>query len=141
MPLNTGLQLERLPSKRVIYDYTYQKRKKVKDYKALLPVLTLVWLADDSLGFNDDYVAYVMTPEMVVDFIKNDRLWHKPEIVKREGMKEGMREGIKDGMEECMRIGKKVSILEIARRLREKGFDDGFIADVSGLSWDQIASL
>ncbi|HLP59859.1 MAG TPA: hypothetical protein VK186_13550, partial [Candidatus Deferrimicrobium sp.] len=79
--LNTGMQLEKIPSKRVLYDYSYQKKKKTKDYRALQPVITLVWLADDALGFDDDYVAYSMTPEMVVEFIKNEKLWHKPVIV------------------------------------------------------------
>jgi hypothetical protein len=79
--LNTGLQLEELPNKRVLYDYSYQKIDKVKDYRALLPVLTLVWMADDALGFKDDYMAYTMTPELVTEFIKNEKLWHKPEII------------------------------------------------------------
>jgi predicted transposase/invertase (TIGR01784 family) len=79
--LNTGLQLEKLPSKRVLYDYSYEKNKKVKDYRALLPVLTLVWMADDSLDLKDDFVAYSMSPEIVVKFVKNKKLWHKPEIV------------------------------------------------------------
>jgi hypothetical protein len=65
----------------VLYDYSYQKTKKVKDYRYLQPVLTLVWMAHDTLGFKDDYMAYTMTPELVTDFIKNERLWRKPEII------------------------------------------------------------
>ena len=87
--LNTGLQLEELPNKRVLYDYSYQKTGKVQDYRALQPVLTFVWMVDDALGFTDDYVAYTMTPELVTEFIKNEKLWHKPEII--EIMKERAR--------------------------------------------------
>ena len=81
--LNTGLQLEKLPRKRIIYDYSFQfqKTKKIKDYEALHPVLTLVWMVDDVLGCKDDFAAYTMTPELVMDFIKNEKLWHKPEII------------------------------------------------------------
>ncbi len=79
--LNTGLQLEELPNKRVLYDYSYQKTGKIKDYQTLQPVLTLVWMVDDAMGFKDDYVAYTMTPELVTQFIKNEKLWHKPEII------------------------------------------------------------
>jgi len=79
--LNTGLQLEELPNKRVLYDYSYQKTKKVKNYRALLPVLTLVWMADDTLDFKDDYAAYTMTPELVTEFIKKEKLWRKPGII------------------------------------------------------------
>ena len=79
--LNTGLQLEELPNKRILYEHSYQKIDKVKDYRALLPVLTLVWMADDALGFKDDYAAYTMTPELVTDFIKNEKLWRNPVII------------------------------------------------------------
>jgi hypothetical protein len=79
--LNTGLQLEMLPGKRILYDFTFQKTKKVKDYRVLQPVLTLVWMVDDALGFKDDYAAYTMTPELVTEFIKNEKLWHQPEII------------------------------------------------------------
>ena len=79
--LNAGLQLEKLPDKRVIYEYSYEKTEKAKDYRFLQPVLTLVWMADDSLDFKDDYVAYTMTPELVTEFVKSEKLWHKPEII------------------------------------------------------------
>jgi hypothetical protein len=82
--LNAGLQLEQLPSKRVLYESSFEKIEKVKnikDYKALQPVLTLVWMVDDSLDFKDDYVAYAMTPELVTRFIRNENLWHQPEII------------------------------------------------------------
>jgi len=79
--LNTGLQLEKLPDKRILYDQSYEKTEKLKDYGDLQPVLTLVWMADDTLKFKDDYVAYSMSPEMVAEFVKNERLWRKPEII------------------------------------------------------------
>ncbi|MCX6579464.1 MAG: hypothetical protein NT166_04710 [Candidatus Aminicenantes bacterium] len=238
--LNTGLQLEKLPSKRVLYDYSYQKSKKVEDYRALLPVLTLVWMADDSLDFKDDYVAYSMSPEIVVEFVKNKKLWHKPEIVEllkerarllevldnqtkelqflaknrlifmlqkntvknknkaryvkwfefaektknTDNKKEDFQEYLDDEIfcemmkrlskdtltdddfsyiqnektfwEEVERFeqgiyevawnegeakGEKSKALEIARRLKEKGFDDDLIAAISGLSTDEITRL
>ena len=78
--LNSGLQLEQLPKERFIIDRLTRKLKKVRDYRALEPVLTLIWLVDDTLRFNENYVAYTMTPELVLEFIKNERLWHNPEI-------------------------------------------------------------
>ncbi len=79
--LNTGLQLEELSDKRVLFESSYKKSEKVKDYRNLMPVLTLVWMADDSLDYTDNYVAFTMTPELVTEFIKNEKLWHKPEII------------------------------------------------------------
>lgn len=238
--LNTGLQLEKLPSKRVLYDYSYEKNKKVEDYRALLPVLTLVWMADDSLDLKDDFVAYSMSPEIVVKFVKNKKLWHKPEIVEllkerarllevldnqtkelqflaknrlifmlqkntvknknkakyvkwfefaektknTDNKKEDFQEYLDDEIfcemmkrlskdtltdddfsyiqnektfwEEVERFeqgiyevawnegeakGEKNKALEIARRLKEKGFDDDLIAAISGLSTDEITRL
>lgn len=79
--LNTGLQLEELPDKRVIYESSYEMVEDAKDYRTLYPVLTLVWMADDTLDFTDDYVAYTMTPELVADFVRNKKLWRQPEII------------------------------------------------------------
>ena len=79
--LSTGLQLEKIPEKRVIYDVSIERTKKIKDYRFLSPVITLVWMVDDTMGFKDDYVAYSMTPEIVVQFVKNKKLWHKQEII------------------------------------------------------------
>jgi hypothetical protein len=79
--LNTGLQLEELFDKRVIYESSYERSEEVKDYRALYPVLTLIWMADDAMGFSHDYVAYTMTPELVSEFVRNERLWHNPEII------------------------------------------------------------
>jgi len=71
--INTALQLESLTLKSIaIQD---GKIKSVKDYSQILPVITLVWMVDDTFGFKDDYVSYTMTPELVLDFIKNHLLW------------------------------------------------------------------
>ncbi len=84
--LNTGLQLESLPPKSIILGEIAEKqdqlRKKIKNYDALEPVFTLIWMVTDSLMFDRDYISYVMAPELVLDFIKNDRLWKQAEIIK-----------------------------------------------------------
>ncbi|HLP59260.1 MAG TPA: hypothetical protein VK186_10540 [Candidatus Deferrimicrobium sp.] len=85
--VNTGLQLEKLPEKRLIVDTPC--KFKVKDYSALEPVITLIWMAADTFGFKENYVAYSMAPEAVVDFIRNEELWRNPDIV--EIMKERAR--------------------------------------------------
>ena len=81
--LNTGLQLEDISGKRLLLDQSYHlaDKKSIKDYRALQPVITLIWMADDALGFRDDYVAYTMTPELVTRFVRDEKLWHNPEII------------------------------------------------------------
>jgi len=77
--LNTGLQLEELSKER--FDLKSIKTLKVtKDYRELEPVITLIWMVDDTLKFAENYVSYIMMPELVLDFLGNDQLWQSPEI-------------------------------------------------------------
>ena len=69
--MNTVLQLEKMPDKSI--DLEENKKRDIKDYDKLIPVITLIWLADDDLNFKDDFVSYMMTGEIVNDFIKNKK--------------------------------------------------------------------
>ena len=75
--INSGLQLENLPYKSIIRD---GKERKIRDYSTLEPVITLIWMAEDMLGFTEDYVNYLLTPQMVADFVKDNYLWKNPDI-------------------------------------------------------------
>ncbi len=77
--LNTVLQLEQMPDKSLPIDD--KKHNKTKDYEGILPVFTLIWLADDSLGFKEDFVSYTMTSETVNEFIKNKTIWQEDNIL------------------------------------------------------------
>jgi hypothetical protein len=90
--LNTGLQLEKLPDKGGGMLIKKNKLKKIKDYRALEPVITLIWMVEDTLGFNENYVSFMMTPELVLDFVRDEKLWNNPNIIeilkKRTGVLE-----------------------------------------------------
>ena len=77
--LNTGLQLEVLPKEAVTFA-GLKRLKATKDYRDLEPVITLIWMVDDTLGFHENYVSYVMTPELVLEFLRKDQLWQEPEL-------------------------------------------------------------
>ncbi|KPA08787.1 hypothetical protein MHK_011011, partial [Candidatus Magnetomorum sp. HK-1] len=47
--LNTGLQLETLPKRKILLDASAKQIKKVKDYRLLEPVYTIIWMVDDTL--------------------------------------------------------------------------------------------
>ncbi|MGE5343354.1 MAG: hypothetical protein ACM3SY_17945, partial [Candidatus Omnitrophota bacterium] len=82
--VNTSLQLEKLPKeKKPISALT---GRKIKDYSPLEPVITLVWMSTDNFGFDENYIAYVMTPEIVGEFVRNEKLWSNSDIL--EIMKE-----------------------------------------------------
>ncbi|MEM9848131.1 MAG: hypothetical protein AAF847_09605 [Bacteroidota bacterium] len=77
---NTVLQLEDLPLKSV------GRERKTKDYRALLPVITLIWMVDDGLKFDRDYTTYTMLPVEVLNFLQDKPLWeeeHVPSILEK----------------------------------------------------------
>jgi len=71
--INTALQLENIQIKSIYLEE--EKEKKIKDYSELLPVITLIWMVDDTLNFKDDYVIYTMTPEIIIEFLNSHLLW------------------------------------------------------------------
>ena len=74
--VDTALQLETLKPSVVIKPNgeTYTE----KNYSGLEPVITLIWMVDDMLGFEDDYIAYTTLPESAGDFILDADLWAQP---------------------------------------------------------------
>lgn len=79
--LNTALQLESLPVKDFLL--SSGKIEKVKDYSGLLPVITIIWMVDDCLGFSDDYVSYTMLPEKVKNLFEETNIWKNGDIEAR----------------------------------------------------------
>ncbi len=77
--LNTGLQLEDLPKEQFRLEES-KRIKAVKDYREIEPVITLIWMVDDNLKFTENYVSYIMLPELVLEFLKSERLWKNSEI-------------------------------------------------------------
>ena len=79
--LNTALQLEDLPVKSMLFPNG--KIKQVKDYTGLIPVITLIWMVDDNLGFDDDYVSFTLLPERTKQFFKETRVWNNKNVKKK----------------------------------------------------------
>lgn len=73
--LNTALQLEGMEIK-TFWDTQTQKRETL-DYDQVVPVLTLIWMADDSLKFDEDYISYNLTPSVLTDFVQEKGLWNE----------------------------------------------------------------
>jgi len=76
---STALQLEDLPEKNLLSNPKHKKSKDV-DYRLVEPVLTLVWMVDDSLGFKNNFMVYTTAPEYSLDFICNQPLWDKNDL-------------------------------------------------------------
>jgi predicted transposase/invertase (TIGR01784 family) len=58
-----------------------------------------------------------------------------------KGMQKGMEEGMQKGMEEGMQKGMEKKSFEIAKRMKQSGMSDDVIAEMTGLSIDNIDSL
>jgi hypothetical protein len=74
--VSTALQLETL--KPVTITGANGKTYKEKDYGGIEPVLTLVWMVDDTLKFKDDFIVFTTLPEAAKDFIADETLWSQP---------------------------------------------------------------
>jgi PD-(D/E)XK nuclease family transposase/Helicobacter pylori protein of unknown function (DUF874) len=74
--VSTALQLETLKPVEVLKPNgeTYIE----KNYSGLKPVYTIIWMVDDMLGFDDDYIAYTTLPEAANSFIADNDLWQQP---------------------------------------------------------------
>jgi hypothetical protein len=79
--LSTGLQLEDLPYKSIIINDETNQIKEIKDYRALNPVLTLIWMVDDTLSFENNFVSYIMLPEATLHFIQHKEIWSNKNMV------------------------------------------------------------
>ncbi|MEI6142163.1 MAG: hypothetical protein WCP85_23010 [Mariniphaga sp.] len=77
--IDTVLQLEKMPDKSI--DLVDNKKKDIKEYDNLVPVITLIWLVDDDLNFTDDFVSFTMTSETVHDFLRNKNLWREENML------------------------------------------------------------
>jgi hypothetical protein len=80
--LDSALQLETMATQ--IVKIGKDKEYTTKTYDDLKPALTLIWMANDTLGFTEDYISYALFPEQTADFVKNDALWATKDIEKLE---------------------------------------------------------
>ena len=72
--LNTSLQSEDLPLKRLSFGKDGQTRK-IADYGQLQPAITIIWLVHDTLGTQANTLRRSMLPEETLEFIQDDGLW------------------------------------------------------------------
>ncbi len=51
-----------------------------KNYCDLKPVITIIWMVDDTLHFKENSISYCMTPEFISHFIRDNKFWDNPQI-------------------------------------------------------------
>ena len=72
--------------------------------------------------------------------IYND-YFNSVDTAKKEGHAEGLAEGLKEGLEKGMAEGEQRKNLENAKKMKEKGSPLDFIADITGLTIEEIEKL
>jgi hypothetical protein len=74
--VSTAVQLETLEPVTVTKQNgeTYTE----KNYSGIEPVITVIWMADDTLGFKEDTVTFTTLPEVAKTFITDKNLWQQP---------------------------------------------------------------
>jgi len=82
---NTVLQLEDMKTKilPIPNNSNIKETKKaieIRDFRLIEPVLTIIWMVSDNLGFNKDYVSYKLLPETISEFIKNSTIWNETSV-------------------------------------------------------------
>ena len=74
--------------------------------------------------------------------LKNFRDWYSViTTAERKGRSEGREEGRKEGLEEGMKVGWAKAALDIARNMKRQGMDPESIAQITGLSPDEVGKM
>ena len=96
--------------------------------------------ADQMIAYHrsmmEDYAYY---DTINTTFKKGEAKGHKEG--REEGIAEGIAKGRKEGIAEGEVKGRKEQAIEMARKLKEEGFDPAIIAKNSGLSIEEIEAL
>jgi len=148
--LNTGLQLEELPMKRIVLDRQTRKMKKAKDYQALEPVITLVWmmrrlrrvdLPQDDVTYIEEEKTFWEEVDRLENGIYQDGKKTGLKEGRKKGRKKGREEGRQEGREEGEKIGIEKGVEKIALNMLAKGMSPEDVAVFTGLSLDKVNQL
>jgi len=90
-------------------------------------------MTDDERRAYDAHLDNIMVQNDVLDTAKLEG--------REEGLKEGRAEGRKEGRTEGREEGKTEACLANARKMKQKGYPSEDIAEITGLTEEEIAAL
>ena len=87
----------------------------------------------------EEYKVYEASMKILADEMDMEEHGYERgvEVGRKEGIEEGKKEGIKEGMEK----GEHNKSIQIAKSMKDKGFDIATISELTGLSLDEIENL
>ena len=111
-----------------------QNWQRVKNNNALKALLKYLWDDSKTDGFTEE-LDMCVTDIKYDQVISNDSLsyYFKMQDVREEGMIEGIEKGITKGRAE--------GLTETARNMKAKSFDISLIAEITGLTSEEIENL
>lgn len=93
---NTVVQLENMPWANIVSPttsttnddvveedatvYEIENSKTHKDYNYVAPVMTIIWMVHDTLGFKNDLVKYALAPQVLFDLATDESLWQTDQM-------------------------------------------------------------
>lgn len=89
----------------------------------------------------DEHLSAVMIQNDVIDSAKLEGRLEGREEGRQEGILEGRQEGRQEGIQEGRQEGMQQERLSNARKMKDKGLDDATIADITGLTLEEISNL
>jgi len=78
----------------------------------------------------DAYLKAKWDNENSMDYAKKEAM--------KEGMKQGLEQGIEQGLEQGLETGIEEGKLQVARKMKTKGFDIETICEITGLTFEEI---
>lgn len=88
---------------------------------------------------DEEYLRYEASMKYLEDEI--DMESHGFELGMEKGREEGMEEGMKKGMAEGVEKGEHNKSIQIAKSMKDKGFDIATISELTKLSLEEIETL
>ena len=87
----------------------------------------------------EEYKVYEASMKILADEMDMEEHGYERgiEVGRKEGIEEGKKEGIKEGMEK----GEHNKSIQIAKSMKDKGFDIATISELTELSLDEIENL
>ena len=79
--------------------------------------------------------------DTVTEFYENEIYENGKAEGMKQGMKQGMEQGMMQGLEQGKLEGEKATNLRNAKRMKQKGLDVDDIAEITGLSLEDIEKL
>lgn len=87
------------------------------------------------------YREFLANPELEERYLARQKFLRDQATYRKEAREEGLEEGRQEGRRIGLQEGRREEAVQIARRMRTRGMDESIVADVTGLTMEEIRGL